>query len=105
MVNTMRDQTVDIGLRAGWLTEKEMAKERRKSERALRAERQRRDGPPWTKDGQQILYSVEGYRAWLVANQRPAGRPEPLKPHHGNFGHGRGPVQRGRKRALESASA
>ena len=63
----MSDETVAIGLRTGWVLERVMAKARNKSLRALRKERQLGSGPPWTKDGAQVLYNVEGYRQWLAA--------------------------------------
>jgi hypothetical protein len=99
----MSEETVGIGLRAGWLSDREMAEARGKSTRAQRDERQRRAGPPWTRDGRDVLYSIEGYREWLASNERSQASQGPLKPHPGNFGHGRDPVQRGR-RALEATS-
>jgi hypothetical protein len=68
--DTMSDQTVSIGLRTGWLTDPEMARERKKSPRAQRDERQKGIGPPWTRDGRDVLYSIEGYRQWLLSNER-----------------------------------
>ena len=66
------------GLRTGWLPDAEMAKERGKSTRAQRDERQKGIGPPWTRDGRDVLYNVEGYREWLTANARnPVREPQP----------------------------
>jgi hypothetical protein len=88
-----------------------MAAQRKKTLRTLRYERQRGEGPPYVRDRRTVLYSVEGFRDWLRANENhpvresQAARAEPaLKPpHRGNFGHGRDPVTRGRRRALETA--
>jgi hypothetical protein len=95
----MSDQDVRSALRDGWISDKQMAEVREKSPRAQRDERQKGLGPPWTRDGRDILYSVQGYREWLASNERSPASQRPLKPHRGNFGHGRDPVQRG-KRAL-----
>jgi len=58
------------GLLEGYLPEREAANARNKSTRTLRAERQRGSGPPWVKDGKQVLYPIEGFRAWLKAIER-----------------------------------
>ncbi len=89
MVTFMSEQTVSIGLRTGWLTDEEMARARGKSTRAQRDERQKRIGPPWTRDGRDVLYSIEGYKQWLASNarqappsseaRRPLGRPRKLE--------------------------
>ena len=50
--------------------EEKMAEVRGKTPRTLRAERRRGDGPPYAKDGRTILYSIAGYREWLLANTR-----------------------------------
>jgi hypothetical protein len=97
----MSDQNLD--LRDGWLSDAQMAKARGKSTRTQRTERQMGIGPPWTRDVPNVLYSIEGYREWLTSNERSPSQ-RPLKPHRaGNFGHGRNPVQRDRKRILENA--
>jgi hypothetical protein len=54
----------------GYLTDAEAAAQRRKSRRALRDERQRGAGPPYTLDGRRVLYPVEGFRDWLRSNVR-----------------------------------
>jgi hypothetical protein len=54
----------------GYLTDDEAARQRGKSTRALRDERQRGIGPPYTRDGRRILYPVDGFRDWLRANER-----------------------------------
>jgi hypothetical protein len=74
----MSDQNVNIGLRAGWLTDEQMAKERSKSLRAQRDERQKGIGPPWTRDGREVLYNAERYRQWLISCERqPVREPAP----------------------------
>ena len=35
-------------------------------QRALRAERQRGDGPPYIKDGRQVYYPIPEARQWLL---------------------------------------
>jgi hypothetical protein len=55
---------------AGYAPEDEIAEARGVGKRTLRAERQRGDGPPFVKMGKQILYPIEGFRAWLKANER-----------------------------------
>jgi hypothetical protein len=57
-----------------YLTDKQLAKKRRKTPRTLRAERQRGDGPPYVKDGQNILYSIPGFREWLRKKERQSVR-------------------------------
>ena len=57
-------------LLAGYVPEQAVADARNTALRTLRAERQRGDGPPWVKDGKKILYSVEGFRAWLKSRER-----------------------------------
>jgi hypothetical protein len=54
----------------GYLPDAELAKVRGVKERALRAERQRGDGPPFVKMGKQVLYPIEGFREWLKARER-----------------------------------
>lgn len=78
----MGDQNVSIGPRDGWLTDEQMAEVRGKSLRAQRDERLKGIGPSWTRDGRNVLYSVDGYRSWLASNARqpvrePAPAPEP----------------------------
>jgi hypothetical protein len=89
-------------LRAGWLSERDMAKARGKSLRALSLERLRGVGPPWTKDGSSVLYNIEGYRKWLVANERSPVR-EPQAPQPRRIVSG--PQRPVRKRILENAPA
>ncbi|MGO9419915.1 helix-turn-helix transcriptional regulator [Roseiarcus sp.] len=66
----MSNESVNNELRAGYFDEDQMAKTRGRSKRTLRAERQRGDGPPYTRDGRDVLYPIGGYRAWLEANTR-----------------------------------
>ena len=53
----------------GYVGEAELARQRGISTLSLRSERARGGGPPFTKDGRRILYSVEGFRAWLKARE------------------------------------
>ncbi len=50
---------------AGYLTEEQVAKERRRTRRTLRAERARGEGPPYIRLGKEILYQEDEFRAWL----------------------------------------
>jgi hypothetical protein len=65
----MSDQSAVDDLLAGYLSEAEAAKQRRKSPRTLRAERQRGDGPPFVRDGRNILYPIASFREWLKARE------------------------------------
>jgi hypothetical protein len=76
-------------VRAGWISDKEMAKQRGIHFRTQRTERQKGIGPPWAKDGPHVFYNIEAYRKWLASRERNPVR-EPQTP--------------GRKR-LENASA
>jgi hypothetical protein len=62
--------TQESALLKGYVTESQMAAARGVSTRALRDERQRGKSPPFTKMGKTILYSIEGFRDWLKANER-----------------------------------
>jgi hypothetical protein len=53
-----------------YMPDDEMAKLRRVTQRTLRAERQRGDGPPYVKDGWRIYYNVNGFREWLRSRER-----------------------------------
>ena len=55
------------GVLAGYLTEKQMADELGCTERTLARWRKLGIGPPYTKRGRFIDYSVEGARGWLAA--------------------------------------
>jgi hypothetical protein len=66
----MSNQDISSGLRTGWIPDDQIAKARERTTRAQRYERQKGIGPPWTKDGNTVLYSVEGYRKWLDANAK-----------------------------------
>lgn len=60
-------------LLAGYVSEDEMAAARGVGKRALRAERQRGDGPPWVKISRAVFYPEAGFREWLKSiEQRPA---------------------------------
>ena len=54
-------------LLAGYLTEKEMARELGQTPRTLRLWRQKGTGPPWARVGVHVLYPEEGGRAWLTS--------------------------------------
>jgi hypothetical protein len=58
----------------GYISEAELARQRGKSVRALRQERQLGNGPPYTRDGRGILYNIAGFRDWLKAGERRAVR-------------------------------
>lgn len=59
---------------AGYVTEHELAAVRGVTRRALRAERQRREGPPYVVLNRRIFYPRDGVRAWLKQiEQHPAG--------------------------------
>jgi hypothetical protein len=71
MVALMSDVSeASSALLDGYLSEDEAAAQRRKSKRTLRYERQRGAGPPFIKDGKQVLYSVASFRAWLKGMER-----------------------------------
>jgi hypothetical protein len=55
--------------RATFLTAKEVAAIRRKSEPALAEERKRGIGPPYIRDNGRILYPEDGVYAWLEARR------------------------------------
>jgi hypothetical protein len=59
-----------MSILANYLTEDELiaalkARGIKKSKRRLQEERQQRKGPPWTKWGKTILYSGDGFVAFL----------------------------------------
>lgn len=58
---------------AGWIGEEAFARQRGLSVHSLRAERRRPDGPPYTKDGPRVFYSVQGFRLWLAARETKPG--------------------------------
>jgi hypothetical protein len=63
------NEAAEAVLFSGYLTEDEVASERRKTKRTLRAERQRGSGPPYVRDGKSVRYPIDGFRAWLKANE------------------------------------
>lgn len=80
MSSTLHEEAI----RDGYATERETAKARRKSLRALRAERQAGRGPPYTRDARDILYPIDVYRRWFVENTHQPVRvatapPSPVK--------------------------
>ena len=58
---------------AGYITAAQLARQRGLSIHALRAERRRPDGPPFTRDGQRVLYSVQKFRDWLESREEKSG--------------------------------
>jgi hypothetical protein len=73
------DDASDLNPRSGYISDTKMSVVRHKSRRVLRQERQEGRGPPFVKDGREILYSVEGYRRYLASRERQPVR-EPLPP-------------------------
>jgi hypothetical protein len=53
-----------------YLTEPEFALKIQKARRTLALWRAARSGPPWTRVGNQILYSWSGYLAYLKSNEQ-----------------------------------
>jgi hypothetical protein len=72
MSNAEANETPAKNLLAGYISEDEMAQARGVGVRALRAERQRSDGPPWVKLSRSVWYPEAGFRDWLKSiEQRP----------------------------------
>jgi len=72
MSNAEANETPAKNLLAGYISEDEMAQARGVGVRALRAERQRGDGPPWVKLSRSVWYPEAGFRDWLKSmEQRP----------------------------------
>jgi len=55
------------GILAGYLPESEMAEQLGKTQRTLARWRSLNVGPPFTRNGRKIEYSVAGARSWLAA--------------------------------------
>ena len=70
MSNAEANETPAKNLLAGYISEDEMAQARGVGVRALRAERQRGDGPPWVKLSRSVWYPEAGFRgkhpAWAA---------------------------------------
>lgn len=64
---TNQEPTQAKRLLEGYVSECEMAQARGVGTRALRAERQRGDGPAWLKINRAIFYPEAGFREWLKA--------------------------------------
>ena len=60
-------ETSARALLAGYLPETEVAAARGVTVRALRAERQRGEGPPFVRISRTVYYPREGFRQWLKA--------------------------------------
>jgi hypothetical protein len=58
--------TARTGILAGYLEETDLAKELGRNVATVRRWRKMRIGPPYTQNGREFLYSVEGTRAWLA---------------------------------------
>ncbi len=72
MSNAEANETPAKNLLAGYISEDELAQARGVGVRALRAERQRGDGPPWVKLSRSVWYPEAGFRDWLKSiEQRP----------------------------------
>jgi hypothetical protein len=54
----------------GFLTEAELGEALGKTQRTLRAWRQRGIGPPYIRMGQTVVYATESFRAWLKAGEQ-----------------------------------
>ena len=66
-------ETPASDLLEGYVTEAEVAAARGIGIRALRAERARREGPPFVRVSRQIYYERAAFRAWLKSLEiRPA---------------------------------
>jgi hypothetical protein len=52
----------------GYLTDDELAELRGVERTSLRNERSKGRGPAFTRMGRQIVYPIDGVRAWLAAN-------------------------------------
>ena len=50
---------------AGYLSEPTLAEQLGKTVRTLQLWRQTRQGPPWTKIGDTVMYAEDSVRAWL----------------------------------------
>jgi hypothetical protein len=59
----------DNTILAGYLGEDELAALRELRKRTLRLERQRGDGPPFSKIGNRILYPADAFRAWIKSRE------------------------------------
>jgi hypothetical protein len=59
-----------IKLLADYLEEQPLAQEIGVTVRTLRRWRRERKGPPITHIGRKVVYSLEGLRRWLAANER-----------------------------------
>jgi hypothetical protein len=62
-------ETVRQSLLEDYLTEPELAKELKKSERTVQRWRKKRVGPPYTLNGETVLYHIESAKTWLKAGE------------------------------------
>ena len=81
-ISTGESPLGDLKKLLNYIDEAEYAQFRRVKVSALRNERAKGLGPPWTRDGRRVLYSVSGVRDFLAAKTvKPAQTPTLL---HGN---------------------
>jgi hypothetical protein len=66
----MTSETITVDPLAGYAPEAEMARIRKKTQRTLRSERQRGEGPPYVRDGKKIYYPLDGFRDWIKSHER-----------------------------------
>jgi hypothetical protein len=66
----MPTETITADPLAGYAPEAEMARIRKKTQRTLRSERQRGEGPPYVRDGKKIYYPLDGFRDWIKSRER-----------------------------------
>ena len=59
-----------MSILADYLAETELAAELKKSLRTLQVWRQRRQGPPWTRIGETIVYRREAVLEWLRSQEQ-----------------------------------
>jgi len=57
------------GLLYGYIPEPEVSRERGVTQRTLRAERARGNGPPFLRLGKKIYYPRDAFRAWLKCRE------------------------------------
>jgi hypothetical protein len=63
-----------MSILADYILEPDLAADLKKSQRTLQAWRQRRQGPPWTKIGETIVYRREAVLEWLRSQEQQPAR-------------------------------
>lgn len=71
------DDLTQLRRELGLLNEVEVAGVLDKSVSTLQKMRSRREGPPWVKDGNTILYRRESLLAWVADQERRTSGPDP----------------------------